>query len=265
MKPRNIVITGGGTGIGEACAHLFTLLGDNVFIIGRRAEPLLTVAYQTGAIAITADAATETSWNEVILPQIKQHTDTIDVLICNAGAMGIGKAEDISDHQWHQAMTANLDSAFASARACLPNLVQSQGNILFIGSIASLASGPEVCRYVTAKHAIIGLMRSIARDYGRQGVRANAICPGWVKTPMADEEMQPLINQYQFTLDEAYQYVCRDVPLQRPATPKEIALACKFLCSADAAIITGTTLVIDGGATAVDLPTLAFTEGAIRT
>lgn len=89
MKPRSIVITSGGTGIGEACAQLFTLLGDKVFIIGRRAEPLQTVAYQTGAIAITADAATETSWNEVILPQIKQHTENIDVLICNAGAMGI--------------------------------------------------------------------------------------------------------------------------------------------------------------------------------
>lgn len=259
MEARTVVITGGGTGIGAACAQLFTLQGDKVFIIGRRAEPLQKIAQETGSIAIVADVSTATSWDENILPQIQQYTDRIDVLICNAGGMGLGTVEDMSDQQWRQAISANLDSAFASIRGCLPFLIQSQGNVLFIGSLASLAAGPEACGYVTAKHALIGLMRSVARDYGRQGVRANAICPGWVKTPMADAEMQPLMEQHQFSLDEAYRYVCRDVPLQRPASAKEIALACKFLCSADASIITGAALVIDGGATVVDLPTLAFT------
>ncbi|MEY0301393.1 SDR family NAD(P)-dependent oxidoreductase [Providencia manganoxydans] len=259
MEARTVVITGGGTGIGAACAQLFTLQGDKVFIIGRRAEPLQKIVQETGSIAIVADVSTATSWDESILPQIKQYTDRIDVLICNAGGMGLGMVEEMSDQQWRQAMSANLDSAFASIRGCLPFLIRSQGNVLFIGSLASLAAGPEACGYVTAKHALIGLMRSVARDYGRQGVRANAICPGWVRTPMADAEMQPLMEQHQFSLDEAYRYVCRDVPLQRPASAKEIALACKFLCSADASIITGAALVIDGGATVVDLPTLAFT------
>lgn len=259
MEARTVVITGGGTGIGAACAQLFTLQGDKVFIIGRRVEPLQKIAQETGSIAIVADVSTATSWDENILPQIQQYTDRIDVLICNAGGMGLGTVEDMSDQQWRQAISANLDSAFASIRGCLPFLIRSQGNVLFIGSLASLAAGPEACGYVTAKHALIGLMRSVARDYGRQGVRANAICPGWVKTPMADAEMQPLMEQHQFSLDEVYRYVCRDVPLQRPASAKEIALACKFLCSADASIITGAALVIDGGATVVDLPTLAFT------
>lgn len=259
MNSRTILITGGGSGIGAACAKLFTHQGDKVFIIGRRVEPLNAIAQETGAISIVADVSTQQSWNDVILPQIKMETDKIDVLVCNAGGMGLGRIEDINDEQWHQAMKANLDSAFASIRGCLSLLIESRGNVLFIGSLASLAAGPEACGYVTAKHALIGLMRSVARDYGCKGVRANAICPGWVRTPMADEEMQPLMEQHQFTLDEAYQYVCRDVPLQRPATAKEIALACRFLCSTDAAIITGAVLVIDGGATVVDLPTLAFT------
>ncbi|AFH92439.1 TPA: SDR family NAD(P)-dependent oxidoreductase [Providencia stuartii] len=259
MNSRSVIITGGGTGIGAACAQLFTQQGDQVFIVGRRAEPLNAVALETGAIAIVADVSTETSWNEIILPQIKQHTSTIDVLVCNAGGMGLGRVEDMNDQQWHQAMKANLDSAFASVRGCIPLLTQSHGNVLFVGSLASLAAGPEACGYVTAKHALIGLMRSVARDYGHQGVRANAVCPGWVRTPMADEEMQPLMEQHQFTLDDAYRYVCRDVPLQRPATAKEVALACRFLCSTDASMITGAALVIDGGASVVDLPTLAFT------
>ncbi|ELZ5938325.1 SDR family NAD(P)-dependent oxidoreductase [Providencia vermicola] len=259
MNSRTVIITGGGTGIGAACAQVFAEQGDNVLIVGRRPEPLQAVAARTGAIAIVADVSTGDSWNETILPQIKQHTDAIDVLICNAGGMGLGRVEDMNDQQWHQGMKANLDSAFASVRGCLPSLIQRRGNVLFVGSLASLAAGPEACGYVTAKHALIGLMRSVARDYGRQGVRANAICPGWVRTPMADEEMQPLMEQHQFTLDEAYQYVCRDVPLQRPASAHEVALACRFLCSADASMITGAALVIDGGAAVVDLPTLAFT------
>ena len=126
-------------------------------------------------------------------------------------------------------------------------------------SSASLAAGPQACGYVTAKHALIGLMRSIARDYGPQGVRTNAICPGWVTTPMADEEMIPLMQEHGLSLAEAYQRVCRDVPLRRPASPEEIAQACQFLCSPQAAIISGATLVADGGSSIVDVPTLAFT------
>ncbi|MCR6747034.1 SDR family oxidoreductase, partial [Klebsiella pneumoniae] len=138
------------------------------------------------------------------------------------------------------------------------SLIARRGNVLFVASIASLAAGPQACGYVTAKHALIGLMRSVARDYGPQGVRANAVCPGWVTTPMADEEMRPLMQAEGLSLTEAYQRVCRDVPLRRPASPEEIAQASQFLCSPQAAIISGATLVADGGASIVDVPTLAF-------
>jgi NAD(P)-dependent dehydrogenase (short-subunit alcohol dehydrogenase family) len=174
--------------------------------------------------------------------------------------MGFKRITDMTDQQWQQAMDSNLNSAFASARACLPELMKTGGNLLFVASIASLAAGPEVCGYVTAKHALIGLMRSIARDYGPQGVRANAVCPGWVTTPMADEEMQLLMDAHQISLAQAYQMVCRDVPLRRPASAEEIAGICRFLCSAEASIITGAALVADGGSTIVDVPTLAFTS-----
>ncbi|MGR9098823.1 SDR family NAD(P)-dependent oxidoreductase, partial [Klebsiella quasipneumoniae] len=171
---------------------------------------------------------------------------------------GNSPAAETSDRQWREALDGNLTSAFASVRACLPSLITRRGNVLFVASIASLAAGPQACGYVTAKHALIGLMRSVARDYGPQGVRANAVCPGWVTTPMADEEMLPLMQAEGLSLTEAYQRVCRDVPLRRPASPEEIAEACQFLCSPQAAIISGATLVADGGASIVDVPTLAF-------
>lgn len=80
--------------------------------------------------------------------------------------MGNSPAAETSDRQWREALDGNLTSAFASVRACLPSLIARRGNVLFVASIASLAAGPQACGYVTAKHALIGLMRSVARDYG---------------------------------------------------------------------------------------------------
>uniref|UniRef100_UPI0035C7267C SDR family NAD(P)-dependent oxidoreductase n=1 Tax=Serratia quinivorans TaxID=137545 RepID=UPI0035C7267C len=257
---RVVVITGGGTGVGAACARLLAAHGDRVFIIGRRREPLAALANEIGAQALVGDAASGECWQSLLLPAILQQAGRIDCLIGCAGGMGLGRITEIGDDDWRQALDSNLNSAFASARACLPELVKSGGNLLFVASIASLAAGPEVCGYVTAKHALIGLMRSIARDYGPLGVRANAVCPGWVTTPMADEEMQPLMAAHQLTLEQAYQRVCRDVPLRRPASAEEIAGICRFLCSPEASIITGAALVADGGSTIVDVPTLAFTS-----
>ncbi len=174
---RVVVITGGGTGIGAACARLLVQEGDRVFIVGRRREPLHALADEIGAHAVVGDAAKGASWQTDILPAILAQAGRIDCLIASAGGMGLGRITEVTDAQWQQALDSNLNSAFASARACLPELVNSCGNLLFVASIASLAAGPEVCGYVTAKHALIGLMRSIARDYGPQGVRANAVCP----------------------------------------------------------------------------------------
>lgn len=157
-------------------------------------------------------------------------------------------------------MRSNLDSAFYSARACLPLLAQTRGSIVLLGSIASLAAGPQVCGYTTAKHALVGLTRSLARDYGPQGVRVNCVCPGWVRTPMADEEMQPFIEAHGDSLDAAYARVTQDVPLRRPATAEEIASVCDFLISDAASIITGANIVADGGSSIVDVPTLAYTQ-----
>ena len=113
--------------------------------------------------------------------------------------------------------------------------------------------------YTTAKHALMGLTKSLARDYGSRGVRVNAICPGWVQTPMADEEMDELVTHAGFAdRAAAYDAVTADVPLRRVATPADVAAAARFLGSDESSYITGATLVVDGGAHIVDLPTLAF-------
>ncbi|WP_018151402.1 SDR family NAD(P)-dependent oxidoreductase [Leeia oryzae] len=254
-----VVITGGGSGIGAAVAARYAAQGDQVVLVGRRLAPLQQVAASTGALVLTGDAASAEDWAGIVF-RILEAFGRIDVLVTSAGSMTLGKVTDTRDEDWHSAIQGNLNTAFASARACLPELIKTQGNIVFIASIASLAAGPEVCGYVTAKHALIGLMRSIARDYGPLGVRANAICPGWVTTPMADEEMQPVMDAWGLDLAGAYAKVTRDVPLRRAASPDEIARVCLFLASDAASIVTGATLVADGGSTIVDVPTLAFAD-----
>lgn len=252
-----VLITGGGSGIGAAIARQHAAQGDQVILLGRRAEALQAVAAQTGAMVCVGDAAQAALWPAWIRTICAQF-GRLDVLVNCAGVMRVGSASQLSLADWQASMRGNLDAAFVASQACLPMLIESAGNIVFVASVASLAAGPQVCGYVTAKHALIGLMRSIARDYGSYGVRANAICPGWVRTPMADEEMQPFISQLGLTLEQAYQHVTRDVPLGRPATADEIAALSVFLSSSAASILTGATLVADGGGAIVDVPTLAY-------
>lgn len=254
---RTVVITGAGSGIGAACAQRFAAEGANLVLIGRRREALERVAAQTGGLVLAGDAADSATWRDFV-QQIAARFGGIDALIACAGGHGLGSALQTSDDTWQAAMRGNLDSAFHSARACLPALIERRGSIVLVGSIASLAAGPEVCGYTTAKHALLGLMRSLARDYGPRGVRVNAVCPGWVRTPMADEEMQPLMQHYGESLDAAYARVTAEVPLRRPALAEEIASVCRFLASAEASIVTGACLVADGGSTIVDVPTLAY-------
>ncbi|MCM2363424.1 SDR family oxidoreductase [Pseudomonas sp. SR18] len=255
--PRTVVITGAGTGIGAACARLYAAEGANLVLIGRRREPLEQVAGETGGLVLVGDAACPDTW-EGFIAHIRTRYGRLDVLLACAGGHGVGSASQTSPSTWEAAMHSNLDSAFYSARACLPLLIENAGNIVLLGSIAALAAGPEVCGYTTAKHALLGLNRSLARDYGPRGVRVNAVCPGWVTTPMADQEMLPLMDFYGDTLPQAYARVCADVPLRRPASADEIAKVCRFLASPDASIITGASVVADGGSSIVDVPTLAY-------
>ncbi|EEG08600.1 SDR family NAD(P)-dependent oxidoreductase [Pseudogulbenkiania ferrooxidans] len=257
FQQRTIVVTGAGSGIGEACARRFASEGAHVVLIGRRRKLLERVAADIGGLVLAGDAASADDWQGFIASILAEY-GRLDALVACAGGMGFGSATDTDDAAWQASLQANLNSAFVSARACLPELVQRRGAIVFMASIASLAAGPEVCGYTTTKHALIGLTRSLARDYGPTGVRVNAVCPGWVRTPMADEEMQPLMARYGDDLDAAYRRVTADVPLRRAANSDEIAAVCRFLVSDEASIITGATLVADGGSTIVDVPTLAY-------
>lgn len=257
---KTAVITGGGTGIGAAVARRIASEGGKVALIGRRREPLQAIAGEIGALVVQADAADTPSMKEAV-STITGKFGGIDILIANAGGHGMGPTTEMSDETWALATRLNLNTAFVSARECLPQLIARRGNIVVLASIAGLFAGPDAAGYVTMKHACIGFAKSLARDYGRKGVRTNTVCPGWVTTPMADEEMQFVMEKHSLgSIEEAYRLVTKDVPLGMPATPQDVANAVCFLASSEARMINGAILTVDGGASTVDLPTLAMVD-----
>lgn len=258
-----VFISGGGTGIGAAVAKQMAEAGAKLVLMGRRTARLEEVAATLApaqVLVLGGDAANAVDVRQAATQAVARF-GSVDVLVANAGGHGLGKLTDTDDASWAQATRLNLDTAFVCARELMPELLKQRGTIVILSSLAGHFAGPEVVGYVTMKHALIGLTRSLARDYGPLGIRVNAVCPGWVRTAMADEQMQVLVQKHQLAdIEAAYRMVSRHVPLRRPAEPAEVADAVLFLASTRAAMITGTSLMIDGGASAVDLPTISFAD-----
>ena len=252
-----VVVSGGGTGIGAAAARRFAADGGRLALLGRRREPLEAVAAETGGLALPCDTA-DRAQTEAAFERILAAFGRVDAVVANAGGHGVGSVAETADEEWDLSFRTNVSTAFVLARAALPALTASRGSIVVVSSLAGLFAGPGVAGYTVGKHALLGLTRSLARDYGRSGIRVNAVCPGWVRTPMADEEMDDFATQAGLGgREEGYAIVTKDVPLGRAAEPEEIASVIRFLASPDASYVTGSTIVVDGGAHIVDLPTIA--------
>lgn len=255
---KTALITGAGTGIGAATAQRLADEGAQVILMGRRAVPLEAVAARTGGTVFMGDASSSDDTAKVVA-LAEDRFRGLDVVVANAGGHGFGTILETDDTEWQASANAILDTSMVLLRAALPALKASRGAICVTASIASLAAPAGAFGYTVMKHAQIGLVRAIARDFGRDGVRCNAVCPGWVTTEMADAEMDELMTRSGLESREAaYAHVTKDVPLGRPASPAEVAAAIAFLCAPEASAITGTVLTVDCGSTIVDVPTLAF-------
>jgi NAD(P)-dependent dehydrogenase (short-subunit alcohol dehydrogenase family) len=258
LEGKVAIVTGGGTGIGAASARLFAREGAKVVVTGRRPEPLEAVASETGGRAVAGDVA-DPGQAEAAIGGAIDAFGGLDIVVANAGLGFGGAAADVDDERWARTLDVNLTGAFRLARVAIPAMLErGGGSIVLVSSVSGLVGGTEGAAYQTSKTALLGLARSIAVDYGPQGIRANTLCPGWVVTPMGDRAMDSLADAHGISRDEGYRLVTQHVPLRRPATAEEIAACCLFLASDESSIVTGTVLVADGGGLAVDVTETAF-------
>jgi len=263
LDGRIALVTGGGTGIGAATARRFAAEGARVVVTGRRPEPLRLLADDIDVTAVAGDASTTETLSRAVEAAVEQYGG-LDIVVAAAGGAGTPAAAETDDARWRAAIDSNLTSCFVTCRETLPALLaRGGGSIVVVASAAALAAPPSLAGYTAAKTALIGLVRSLAVDYGPRGVRVNAVCPGWVATPMADVEMDKLAAERGIDRAEAYETATRFYPLRRAGRPEEIAACCLFLASPESSFVTGAVLAADGGADAVDVGTLpGFGSGA---
>jgi meso-butanediol dehydrogenase / (S,S)-butanediol dehydrogenase / diacetyl reductase len=254
---RAVIVTGAGTGIGAAAARRLARDGASVVLVGRRRDPIERVAAATGQTFVVADASTEEGVERIVAATVDAHGG-IDGLVLNAGVMLPGTVAEASVDDWRATLDVNLTGPFLLARAALPQLLERQGSVVSVASIAALRAGPGMAAYCASKAGLVLLTQCLAVEQGAAGLRANVVAPGWVRTEMADEEMDEFGGPRGLDREAAYAEVTRNVPARRPATADEAAAAVVWLLSPQAAYVNGSVLTVDGGASIVDVGTLAF-------
>jgi NAD(P)-dependent dehydrogenase (short-subunit alcohol dehydrogenase family) len=231
--------------------------GFNVCVAGRRPEPLAEVAAATGGHAVTADVRGPDDARRAV-GECVDRFGRLDALVVSSGTGGGGAVLDQTLERWNRVIETNLTGAFLVCQAALEHLLPARGAIVTVASLAGLRADPESAAYCSSKAGLIMLTQCIALDYGPSGVRANCVCPGWIRTEMADAAMDDLAATRAVDREAAYRLAVAAVPAQRAGQAEEAAAAVAWLASPAASYVNGAVLTVDGGAAVVDAGTLAF-------
>lgn len=239
---RVVLVTGAGSGIGRAVSRRLATDGARVACLDIDGDAATATAQSLPAgLALQVDVTDAASVGRAV-ERIGTAWGDVDLLVCAAGVGSFARTHEVSPEAWARTVAVNLHGTFHACRAALPALLRSSGAIVTIASIAGMSGRAYGAAYAASKAGVIALTRSIALEYGPRGVRANCVCPGAVDTPLARS----------FTLPDGHdeQSLPRGNRLGRMASPDEVAGAVAYLASADAAYVTGSSLVIDGGTSA---------------
>jgi 3-hydroxybutyrate dehydrogenase len=252
LEGRGAVITGGGRGIGKAIARYLAEEGASVVVSARSTNEIEAVADELRSEGFTAHAVTcDVSDEESVQVMADEATGllgTVDILVNNAGIAPSNPVKRLSLDEWNRVQSINVTGTFLCSRAFLQGMLDRQwGRIVNIASVAGLRGSKYITAYCASKHAQIGFTRALAAEVADQGITVNAICPGYVDTPMTEYSVVQITEKAGVSPEEALQHILATSPQKRLIRPEEIAAVAVMLCRKDGEGISGQAIAIDQG------------------
>jgi 3-hydroxybutyrate dehydrogenase len=245
LKGRHALVTGGGSGIGAACAAALSQAGADVTVLGRNESALRAQVEAGHALRYLSADLTDAA---AVVEAFAALDRPVDLLINNAGAAASGAFVQSADDDFRSMMEINLLSAVRTSRLALPGMIERGfGRIVNVGSVAALKGYAYVAAYVASKHALLGLTRALAVEVARTGVTVNAVCPGYVDTDLVTRSVETIVARTGRTPDQAIGAIAAHNPQGRLITPQEVAAAVLFLCADAAGGVNGAALPVSGG------------------
>jgi 3-hydroxybutyrate dehydrogenase len=244
LSGRRAMVTGGASGIGRACAERLAADGASVIVVDRDAEAAKAVAELVGGTAVAVDLSDLDAVDALDLD--------VDVLVNNAGLQHVAPVHEFPVDRFSLILKLMLEAPFRLVRGALPYMYeQGWGRIVNVSSVHGLRASPYKSAYVTAKHGLEGLSKVIALEGATHGVTSNCVNPGYVRTPLVENQIADQAKAHGLSEDEVVsQVMLAPAALKRLLEPAEVADAVAWLCSPAATSVTGTSLVMDGGWTA---------------
>ncbi|WP_419799407.1 MAG: 3-hydroxybutyrate dehydrogenase [Terasakiella sp.] len=253
------VVTGSTSGIGLGIAQAFAEQNADV-VVNARTQTAETDALVeklnglgTGRVIFAAADLLKQADIEAMMAKVKSHLGPVDILVNNAGMQHVAPIEDFAPDKWDMVLSLNLNAAFHTMRLALPDMKEKDwGRIINVASAHGQVASVNKSAYVASKHGLIGLTKVCALETAESGITANSICPGWVRTPLVEDQIMARAEKSGRSIDEeARDLLSEKQPSKQFATPDQLGAAAVFLCSDAASQMTGSTLTMDGGWTAV--------------
>jgi len=255
LKGKSAIVTGSTSGIGRGIAHALAAQGVNIMTngFGDTPETIATVKSEIAKFGVKAeynpaDVEKPEQIDAMVDATIKAF-GSLDIVVNNAGIQFVAPVDQFPLDKWNAIIATNLSSAFYTSRRAVPLMKkQGWGRIINIASAHGLVASENKVAYVAAKHGIVGLTKVVALETAKNGITCNAICPGWVLTPLVQKQIDAIAAQKKVSNDEAAKEILQEKqPAMQFVTPEQIGGLVLFLCSDDAKLITGSAYSIDGG------------------